>query len=296
MESSTRFIETETFLKQLQTEISSELEGLDVVKFLTDAWTHDWGGGGITKVLENGLIFEKAAVNFSSVRGTLSEALSKQLNTEMQDYNVTGLSIIVHPESPKVPTIHMNLRYFELESGKCWFGGGTDLTPYYPYPEDFKYFHHTLKDASDSIIQDSYSSYKLECDRYFSIPHRNEMRGVGGIFFDYLDGHKKKHLDLIKAIGKSFLKSYVPIVKLRSSETYSDIDKKFQLMRRGRYIEFNLLYDKGTMFGLRSNGRVESILASLPPKVHFYYNRIPDPGSPQEEMLKYYQPTDWINT
>lgn len=295
METSPRFAETEVFLKNLQDEICKELEVLDVVSFLTDEWKHPNGGGGITRVLENGLFIEKGAVNFSSINDTLSEALAAQINSDVQEYKVCGLSIIIHPESPRIPTIHMNLRYFELAGGRSWFGGGTDLTPYYPYPEDFRYFHQVLKQACNSVMPECYNEYKTHCDRYFTITHRNEMRGIGGIFFDYLEGSSDIHNNLVRSVGNAFLKSYLPIVKLRMNEAYTDNDKKFQLLRRGRYVEFNLLYDKGTMFGLKSNGRVESILVSLPPKVSFNYNRIPEPGSPYEEMMQYYHPADWAD-
>lgn len=295
MELSHRFTEVEIYLKDLQNNICLELQQVDVVRFSNDPWTHPNKGGGITKVAESGLFIEKGAVNYSSIQDTLNEASAAQLKTEPQEFGACGLSIIIHPESPKIPTIHMNLRYFELASGKSWFGGGTDLTPYYPFKEDFKYFHNTLKEACESIISGTYARFKKECDSYFTIQHRNEMRGIGGIFFDHLDGEEIKHLTIMKSVGNAFLKSYIPIVKLRVNESYTDADKKFQLQRRGRYVEFNLMYDRGTIFGLKSGGRVESILVSLPPKVHFNYNRKPESGSPQEEMMKYYHPLDWAD-
>ena len=294
MNTSKQYVEMNNFINHLQNLICSKLEESEVIKFREDTWLHNEGGGGKTRVLENGLIIEKGAVNTSSIMGRLTEQSAKQISSEIQDFAVCGISVIIHPESPKIPTIHMNVRYFELENGRSWFGGGIDLTPYYPLTDDFQLFHQVLKNACEGVIPDSYTKLKTECDKYFTIQHRNEMRGIGGIFFDYIDGKNPVHFDLVKSVGNSFLDAYLPIIKMRFTESYSDDDKKFQLLRRGRYVEFNLIYDRGTLFGLKTNGRVESILVSLPPKINFYYNREPKPGSPQEEMLKYYQPVDWV--
>jgi coproporphyrinogen III oxidase len=290
------FKEMENFILKLQDKICKELEKVDNVKFIEDKWSKK-NGGGKTKVISGGQIFEKGGVNFSSVKGTLPEIIAKQANVTPGKFSVCGLSIIIHPFSPKIPTIHMNIRYFEMEkhegrNNKSWFGGGIDLTPYYPNEEDFKFFHRVMKDACNSVIKNSYSQFKTNCDEYFTIKHRNEMRGIGGIFFDYLPGNDL-HFELAKSIGNSFLKAYLPIVKKRKKESFSEYDKEFQLIRRGRYIEFNLIYDRGTLFGLKTKGRIESILISMPPEAKFIYNFKPRKNSPHAKMMKYYQPLEW---
>jgi coproporphyrinogen III oxidase len=224
----------------------------------------------------------------------MDENLANQLNTIPQHFAANGLSLIIHPCSPKIPTIHLNIRYFELENNKSWFGGGIDLIPYYPLLEDFKYFHTKLKEICESIIPNSYETYKKECDNYFTLIHRNEMRGIGGIFFDYLPANKINE-QFTKALGEKFTEIFIPIVEMRKTEPYTPKDKEFQLIRRGRYVEFNLLYDWGTIFGLKSGGDIESILISLPPEVKFEYKYEPQNGTPQAEMLNYYQPRDWAD-
>ncbi|HVO75085.1 MAG TPA: oxygen-dependent coproporphyrinogen oxidase [Ignavibacteriaceae bacterium] len=291
---SNRYKHVENYTAGLQKVICTALEKLDANSFSDDQWIREQGGGGITKVIENGRIFEKGAVNISGVFGILPAEAAVSLKIKPQEFAASGLSLILHPYSPKIPTVHMNIRYFEIAGGKSWFGGGTDLTPYYPYPEDFRHFHNTLKEACDSVAPGLYPMYKKNCDEYFTIKHRNEMRGIGGIFFDYLNGNDESNLRLIKSLGDSFLESYIPIVKKRESEKYTDDDKIFQLIRRGRYVEFNLLYDKGTLFGLKTGGRIESVLASLPPEAKYIYNYKARPGSVQEEMLSYYQPRNWL--
>jgi coproporphyrinogen III oxidase len=284
----------EDFISNLQNEICGSIEASDSQKFIEDIWHREEGGGGKTRVIEKGLIFEKGGVNISSVHGVMPESVAKQFDLEVQNFAACGLSIVIHPYSPRVPTIHMNIRYFETEKGKSWFGGGIDLTPYHPFIEDFKHFHSVLKEACESAVPNSYKKFKEECDEYFFIKHRNEMRGIGGIFFDYLDGKEEQNFKLVKNIGKSFLKSYLPIVEKRKDEIFSKEEKHFQLIRRGRYVEFNLIYDRGTLFGLRTGGRIESILISLPPEVKYEYNFIPAKGSVQFEMMQYYQPLEWI--
>ncbi len=295
MELSKQFTEMESFILGLQNKICEMLENEDTVKFKEDVWEKQNLGGGKTRVIENGSVFEKGGVNVSSIKGEMSEAVANQLNVTQQKYGACGLSIVIHPFSPKIPTIHMNIRYFETESGKSWFGGGIDLTPYFPFTEDFKFFHHVLKNACERAIPNSYQKFKEECDSYFTIKHRNEMRGIGGIFFDYLDGENNQHFELVKSVGNAFLQSYIPIVEKRKKEKYTNEDKQFQLLRRGRYVEFNLIYDRGTVFGLKTGGRVESILMSLPPEVQFLYDKTPEPGTQQHQMLKYYRPKDWIS-
>ena len=283
----------ENFILGLQNKICKEIEKIDSKKFIEDKWTRDEGGGGITKVISNGNIFEKGGINFSSVYGILPESIARQVKTEEGEFAVCGLSIIIHPYSPKIPTIHMNIRYFEMENGKSWFGGGIDLTPYYPFEDDFKYFHSIMKNACDSVIENSYLEFKKYCDEYFTVKHRHEMRGIGGIFFDYLPGNEK-HLELAKSVGDSFLEAYLPIVEKRMNVKFTSPEKEFQLIRRGRYVEFNLIYDRGTLFGLKTKGRIESILISMPPEVKFIYNYNPPKNSPQERMMKYYQPLEWM--
>tara|TARA_X000001036_G_scaffold317495_1_gene295912 strand:- start:125 stop:691 length:567 start_codon:yes stop_codon:yes gene_type:complete len=187
----------------------------------------------------------------------------------------------------------MNLRYFETLSGDCWYGGGIDLTPYFPYPEDFRHFHHTLQQVCERCIPDSYEEYKKNCDEYFSLPHRQEMRGIGGIFFDHLNGSEEKYFNLVHEVGEEFLNAYLPLVDRRINEEWNDEDVEFQYYRRGRYVEFNLIYDRGTLFGIKSNGRIESIFMSLPPKVDFRYNWEPRKNSPHHEMNGFYQPQIW---
>ncbi len=294
MNFSNRFKDMDNFIRELQSKICKDLEKIDSKNFIEDKWKRVGGGGGITKVISKGTIFEKGGVNFSSVYGILPESIALQAGTEQGEFGVCGLSTIIHPLSPKIPTIHMNIRYFEMENGKSWFGGGIDLTPFFPYEEDFKFFHEIMKKACNSVIDDSYMQFKKYCDEYFTVKHRNEMRGIGGIFFDYLPGNDI-HFKLVESVGNSFLEAYLPIVDKRKGETFSDTDKEFQLIRRGRYVEFNLVYDRGTLFGLKTGGRIESILISMPPEVKFTYDYKPPENSLQEKMMKYYQPVDWIN-
>lgn len=291
---SERFSLMNQFILSLQNKICSELENHCSAKFREDKWERKEGGGGITRVIENGKTFEKGGVNTSLIFGEISETIAKQLNIKPEWFSVCGLSIVIHPYSPKIPTIHMNIRYFETESGKSWFGGGIDLTPYFPYKEDFIHFHKVMFEAVETVQKENYIKYKKECDDYFYIKHRNEMRGIGGIFFDYLDGNSDSNFLLVKSVGEKFLRSYIPIVEKRKNEIFNESDKDFQLYRRGRYVEFNLIYDRGTIFGLKTNGRIESILMSLPPIVKYVYDWKPEIGSPYEEMIKYYQPFDWI--
>lgn len=290
-----RFKNAENYISRLQNIICKSLEEADGKFFSSDKWERKEGGGGITRIIQNGKLFEKGAVNISSVYGLLPEEAAAPLKVKPQNFAACGLSLIIHPYSPEIPTVHMNIRYIELSEGRSWFGGGTDLTPYFPNTEDFKYFHNVLKEACNSVIPGSYKDFKRQCDEYFTLKHRNEMRGIGGVFFDYLNGEDEKNLSLIKSLGDSFLKSYLPVVEKRRNKQFTEDDKKFQLVRRGRYVEFNLLYDRGTLFGLRTGGRIESILASLPPEVNFIYNFKPQPGSPHEEMTGYYQPKEWAD-
>jgi coproporphyrinogen III oxidase len=293
MNSSGLFKEMEDYLTLLQNKICSSLVPIDKKNFTEDIWKKDNHGSGVTRVISGGEVFEKGGVNYSSVSGILPDLIAEQVNIEQQKFRVCGLSIILHPYSPRVPTIHMNIRYFETKKGRSWFGGGIDLTPYFPYEEDFKFFHLIMKRACNSVIDDSYMQFKRYCDEYFTIKHRDEMRGIGGIFFDYLPGNNI-HYELARSVGNSFLESYLPIIERRKDESFSNEEKEFQLVRRGRYIEFNLIYDRGTLFGLKTGGRIESILISMPPEVKFTYNYKPHANSPQEKMMQYYHPKDWV--
>ena len=302
------------FFAALQDEICAALEKMDGgARFREDLWTRDEGGGGRTRVMEGGAVFEKAGVNFSEVHGRFDEALAAKLPVgEGTKFFATGVSLVLHPLNPMVPTVHANFRY--LERGLSgWFGGGTDLTPYYPYIEDAIHFHQTLKDACDKFDPWYYPRFKKWCDEYFFIKHRNEARGVGGIFFDYLTG---KHADeplapdddrqdadpgiesvfeFVQGVGRSFLPAYLPIAERRRNEPYTDCEREFQLIRRGRYVEFNLIYDRGTHFGLQTGGRTESILMSLPPLVRWQYDYKSEPGSREAEALGFFHPRDWLH-
>jgi coproporphyrinogen III oxidase len=282
------------YIKVLQGRICRRLESLDGHKFSRKIWKRESGGGGTSKYLQNGNIFEKAGVNISVVHGLLDHKLASLVHSDSDRFRACGLSMILHPVSPRIPTIHLNVRYFELEDGESWYGGVIDLTPYYPHPEDFIFFHQVIFEACERVKKNSYSEFKLNCDRYFYLPHRGEMRGVGGIFFDKLHADNQIHFELIKGIGQSFFDSYIPIVRKREGESFSQQDKKFQLIRRARYVEFNLIYDQGTKFGLGSGGSSESVLISLPPEAHFISYWQPDSGSPYARMLEYYKPQDWI--
>jgi coproporphyrinogen III oxidase len=267
---------------ELQREICSRLESIDgVARFTEDLWKRDEDGGGITRVLEDGRVFEKAGVNTSAVWGKLPEKLADRMEIAAGEFFATGISLVIHPCNPMVPTVHMNLRYFEMDDGASWFGGGTDLTPYYLYEEDARHFHRVLKTACDKHSTEYYPRFKKWCDEYFFIKHRNEVRGIGGIFFDYLKGSNDSLFSFVNDVGNAFLPSYIPLVERRMDEPYTEEHRNWQLLRRGRYVEFNLVYDRGTLFGLETGGRIESILMSLPPFVSWKYDHRPKPGSPK---------------
>ena len=284
---------TESFFKGLQDRITRAIEDLDSKAFREDAWSREGGGGGRTRVLEDGQVFEKAGVNFSSVQGNLPEDFAAKIPLGSgTEFFATGVSLVFHPRSPMVPAVHANFRY--LEKGEAqWFGGGTDLTPYYPYAEDAEHFHKTIKAACNRHDPEFYPRFKKWCDEYFTVKHRAEMRGVGGIFFDYLQGDREKLFAFVEDAGNTFLDAYLPIAKRRMHEPYGEHERQYQLYRRGRYVEFNLLYDRGTIFGLETRGRTESILMSLPPLVRWVYNFKAEPGSREEKALEFYHPRDW---
>jgi len=284
---------TEDYFKELQDRITLAIEELDGTRFREDQWERKGGGGGRTRVLEDGRVFEKAGVNFSSVHGNLPEEFAAKIpRGSGTAFFASGVSLVFHPRSPMVPAVHANFRYLEKGDAQ-WFGGGTDLTPCYPYAEDAKHFHQTIRQACDRHDPDFYPRFKKWCDEYFTLKHRGEMRGVGGIFFDYLEGDRDRHFAFIQDAGNSFLDAYLPIARRRLSEPYGDEERQYQLYRRGRYVEFNLLYDRGTIFGLETRGRTESILMSLPPLVRWVYDFKPKPGSREEAALEFYQPKDW---
>lgn len=290
---SEQFLAMEAYTRDLQNQICWALEAADRARFREDLWAWHGGGGGNTRVIEEGELMERAGVNTSFVHGPLPAELAKYLNVAPMEFAVCGISLVLHPRSPRVPTVHMNLRCFEMEDGHSWFGGGADLTPYYPYPEDFRRFHRVLRDACEDAIPGSYAAYKQRCDEYFTIRHRQEMRGIGGIFFDRLSGADGRHFRLARSVGDAFLHAYLPIAENRRQDAYTDSDKQFQLIRRGRYLEFNLIYDQGTLFGIKTNARIESVFISFPPTMKYVYDWRPEAGTPQDEMCRYYQPRDW---
>ena len=276
----------------LQDEITNALKRLDPnIEIISDPWERtdhkgNPGGGGITRAFR-GEVFENAGVNTSKVFGAIDPEFAKKLGGTGDEMWACGISLIIHPRNPKVPTVHANFRMIEA-GDKFWFGGGADLTPFYPHKEDFDYFHHTWQSACSPY--QCYELMKKECDRYFVNTHRDgEMRGVSGIFFDhYNTSNLEADFLMVKDLSNHFIKSYFPIVEKRKDEAFTAADEDFQLHRRGRYVEFNLLHDRGTMFGLKTNGRTDSILISLPARAKFSYKYRPIPGSPHEEMMKYY--------
>lgn len=293
------------YIETLQDRITSQLELVDgSAKFKEDLWERPEGGGGRTRVIENGNVFEKGGVNISAVYGELPESMKTYFGVKDADFFACGLSLVLHPKSPMVPTVHANWRYFEMyDSDKKivdqWFGGGQDLTPYYLFDEDAKHFHQTCKDACDKHDSEFYRTYKERCDAYFYNSHRQESRGIGGLFFDYCKPSEKMSIEnwynFVTEVGNSFLDAYVPIVHKRKDLEYSQDQKNWQEIRRGRYVEFNLVHDKGTLFGLKTNGRIESILMSLPPHVQWVYDHQPLPGSEEERLLEVLKnPIDWV--
>lgn len=305
----------EAFIKAQQKEIVSTLETLDPSnqKFREDTWTRPNGGGGISCVLQNGTVFEKAGVNTSIVYGTLPRPAIEKMrvnhkaldpDVESLEFFAAGLSCVLHPQNPNAPTVHFNYRYFETmdAEGKCnawWFGGGTDLTPSYLFDEDAIHFHRTIKEACDKHDRGYFPRFKQWCDKYFYIPHRGESRGIGGIFFDDLDEEEKEQEQLfsfIKDCLMAFLPSYLPLIEKRKDMPFTGNEKEWQQLRRGRYVEFNLVHDRGTSFGLNTPGaRVESILMSLPLTARWMYMHDADKGSREERLLKVLrEPRDWV--
>jgi coproporphyrinogen III oxidase len=313
------------FMKQLQDKIAQTLEDVDGVgKFQQDSWERPEGGGGRSRVMREGAIFEQAGVGFSEVWGDHlpPSILSQRPDAEGHRWYATGTSMVLHPRNPYVPTVHLNYRYFEA-GPVWWFGGGADLTPYYPFAEDAAHFHQTIKSACDKHNSEYYQVFKRWCDEYFYLKHRGETRGIGGLFFDYQHGEGELYrgpqpddeaaiyssqlgapeprtwedlFAFVQDCGNAFLPSYMPIVERRHNTEYGDRQRNFQLYRRGRYVEFNLVYDRGTIFGLQTNGRTESILMSLPPLVRWEYGYQPEPNSPEAQLYEtFLKPQDWAN-
>lgn len=293
------------YIHELQDRICAGLEQVDgTAKFVEDKWERPEGGGGKTRVITDGPVFEKGGVNTSVVYGALPAAMQQAFNVPESNFFACGLSLVIHPRNPYVPTVHANWRYFELydKEGKMldsWFGGGSDLTPYYLFEEDAIHFHSTLKNAMDKFGTDKYPKHKQHCDEYFTNKHRgNEMRGIGGVFYDYLRPDATTGAEQLfafqQANGNAFLDAYLPIATKRKDTAYGEREINWQEIRRGRYVEFNLIHDRGTLFGLKTNGRTESILMSLPPRAQWHYNYQPETGSPEEQMMQYYRPKDWV--
>jgi coproporphyrinogen III oxidase len=293
-------------IKALQNTICSALEHADgKAKFISDVWERPGGGGGESRVISDGNIFEKGGVNISVVHGKLPSLAAEQLKINGEDFFACGLSLVIHPFNPFVPTVHANWRYFEVynsagSAADAWFGGGTDLTPYYLFEEDAIHFHAVQKDSCDRFDPSFYPQFKAQCDNYFNNPHRgDERRGIGGIFFDHCRATEKHPLEFWKSFaeanGHAFLDAYLPIVERRKDKSFLPEHKYWQEIRRGRYVEFNLLHDRGTLFGIKTSGRTESILMSLPPTVRFDYNYQPKEGSEEAKLVEVLmQPKNWL--
>lgn len=291
------------YLMHLQDDICSQLVEEDgKAQFNEDTWEHQNGGGGRTRVISDGNVFEKGGVNFSHVQGfSMPESILAN-QPHLRDYHVEamGVSLVIHPYNPYVPTSHANVRLFHATKEGCdsiwWFGGGFDLTPFYPFEEDCRYWHQVAKDCCEPFGQTVYPKYKKWCDDYFYLEHRDETRGIGGLFFDYLNEWSfDQCFSFMQSVGNGYIKAYRPIVNKRKNTAYSQAQKDFQLIRRGRYAEFNLLYDRGTKFGLQSKGRVESILMSLPPMAKWLYDYQPPKDSDEAKLVTdFLKPREWI--
>lgn len=303
------------YLRTLQNEMCEALEALEPeARFFHDDWTREAGGGGQSRVLADGAFLEKGGVNFSEVYGELRPEFAAQLPGEGTHFWAAGVSVVLHPRNPYAPTAHCNYRMI-CKGDTVWFGGGGDLTPYYPFDEDAVTFHQAMKDACDAHHPEFYPRFKARCDAYFYIPHRKEHRGLGGTFYDHLMPQSENAQDLkapkedtfhhgldqealfsyMQDAGRAFMKGYIPIVKRRMNTPYGERERDWQLVRRGRYVEYNLMYDRGTIFGLKTDGRIESILMSLPPVTGWKYNHHPDPGTPEARLMELVrEPRAWL--
>ncbi|NUR22055.1 oxygen-dependent coproporphyrinogen oxidase [Frateuria sp.] len=294
--------QAETFLRELQDRICRTLETLDGgARFVEDRWTREAGGGGRTRVLRDGALFEQAGVNFSRVSGHTLPPSATAHRPELAggSFIATGVSLVLHPKNPYVPATHANVRYFEASKEGVepvwWFGGGFDLTPFYAFDEDVRHWHTVARDLCAPYGADVYPRYKRWCDEYFYLKHRDETRGIGGLFYDDLnEGGFERCFAFTRDVAQGFLDAYLPIAGRRRDTPWGEREREFQLYRRGRYVEFNLVYDRGTLFGLQSGGRTESILMSLPPRVRFEYAYAPQAGSPEARLGDYLKPRDWL--
>ncbi len=291
-----------SYLLDLQNRITTAFEAFDSEKFSVDVWQRDEGGGGESRVLTDGSVFERAGVNFSHVSGVSlpPSATAKRRELSGKTFEALGVSLVIHPRNPYAPTSHANVRFLSAGDGDeavWWFGGGFDLTPYYGFKEDAVHWHKTAEKACEPFGPDVYPRYKQWCDDYFYLKHRNEPRGIGGLFFDDLNEWGfEKSFAFLQSVGDHYLPAYLPILERRKETPYGDRERDFQLYRRGRYVEFNLVYDRGTLFGLQSGGRTESILMSLPPLVRWEYDWTPEPGSPEAELYDVFlKPRDWLS-
>lgn len=293
------------YIQTLQDTITAKLEAVDgKAKFKEDLWEREEGGGGRSRVIENGDVFEKGGVNISKVHGPLNPAMQKYFNVGDVNFFACGLSLVLHPKNPFAPTVHANWRYFEMyeKDGTLvdsWFGGGQDLTPYYLFEEDAIHFHSICKSVCDAHDPSFYALYKKQCDDYFYNAHRDEARGLGGLFFDHCKATLERSMtdwyNFVTQVGDSFLDAYVPIVEKRKDIPFTPEQRDWQEIRRGRYIEFNLIHDKGTLFGLKTNGRIESIFMSFPPHVQWRYNYEPEKGTKEDKLLHVLKhPKDWV--
>ena len=290
------------YLVGLQNRITSELERVDGKGFVRDRWDRPEGGGGETRIIEEGKLFERGGVNFSRVQGERLPAAASAARPELagRAFEATGVSLVLHPRNPFVPTVHMNVRFLTATRAGSdpiwWFGGGMDLTPYYGFEEDARHFHRTCREALEPFGPDLHPRFKRWCDEYFYLKHRSEPRGIGGIFFDDLnEGGFERCFALMRSVGDHFLPAYLPLAERRKTLAYGERERDFQAYRRGRYVEFNLVYDRGTLFGLQSGGRAESILMSLPPAVKWRYDWKPDPSSEEARLYRdFLRARDWL--
>lgn len=289
------------YLTELQDRICAAIEAVDGrARFQEDLWQRAEGGGGRTRVLRDGAVFEQAGIGFSDVAGSRLPPSASANRPELAgaSWRATGVSLVFHPLNPYVPTTHANVRFFQAQRDgevvASWFGGGFDLTPFYPFDEDVQHWHRVARDLCTPFGEERYAAHKRWCDEYFFLRHRNETRGVGGLFFDDLHGDFERDFAYLRAVGDGFLDAYLPIVQQRKDALYGEREREFQLYRRGRYVEFNLVYDRGTLFGLQSGGRSESILMSLPPRVRWEYGFSPEPGSAESRLADYLVPRDWL--
>ncbi len=296
--------QVESWMRKLQGRLCTDFSDVSGdTRWHEDAWKRPEGGGGLTRVLENGVVIEKAAVNFSTVSGESLPAAASAARPGIggRSFRATGVSVIVHPRNPYVPTSHFNLRFFCAEKPGAapvwWFGGGFDLTPYYGFEEDCVHWHRTARAACTRFGDDVYPRFKRWCDEYFFIRHRDEARGIGGLFFDDFDagGDFARAFAFARSIGEHYPQAYLPIVERRMHTARAERERSFQRYRRGRYVEFNLVYDRGTLFGLQSKGRIESILASMPPQAHWRYDYHAKPGTPEARLTEHFlKPRDWL--